>query len=63
MHNRKYRCHMAVCCTYHRPTYFSYLLNRSHTKKLSLNENYWKNFLEKFRRMDQLAEKKIRQKE
>ena len=23
---------MAACCTYHRPTYFSKLLNRSHTK-------------------------------
>ena len=23
MHNSKYQCHMAACCTYHRPTYFS----------------------------------------
>ena len=36
MHNSKYQCHMAACCTYHRPTYFSQLLNRSHTKKNSL---------------------------
>ena len=32
--NSKYQYHMAACCTYHRPTYFSYLLlNRSHAKK------------------------------
>ena len=36
MHNSKYQCHMAACCTYHRPTYFSQLLNRSHTKKAYL---------------------------
>ena len=36
MHNSKYQCHMAARCTYHRPTYFSYLLNRSHTKKAYL---------------------------
>ena len=36
MHNSKYQCHMAACCTYHRPTYFSKLLNRSHTKKAYL---------------------------
>ena len=40
MHNSKYHCHMAACCTYHRPTYFSSLLNRSHKKSLSLNEKY-----------------------
>ena len=36
MHNSKYKCHMAACCTYHRPTVFSLLLNRSHTKKAYL---------------------------
>ena len=34
MHNSKYQCHMATCCTYHQPTYFSLLLNRSHIKNL-----------------------------
>ena len=43
MLNRKYLCQTAACCTYHRPTYFSWLLNRSHTKKiLSLHEKYRK---------------------
>ena len=23
MHNSKYQCHMAACCTYYQPTYFS----------------------------------------
>ena len=36
MHDSKYQCHTAACCTYHRPTYFSQLLNRSHTKKAYL---------------------------
>ena len=50
-HNSKYQCHMAACCTDHRSTYFSQLLNRSHTKILKI---FWK----EFRRMDQQAEKK-----
>ena len=37
MHNSKYQCHMAAGCIYHQPTYFSQLLNKSHTKK---NPNY-----------------------
>ena len=32
MHNRKYQCHMAACCTYQLPIYFCYRQNRSHTK-------------------------------
>ena len=26
MYNSKYQRHRAACCTFHRPTYFSYLL-------------------------------------
>ena len=54
MHNSKYQCRMAACCAYHRPTYFSELLNKS----LSLNEKYWRIFWEKFRRMRQQLGKK-----
>ena len=39
MHNGKYQCHMAACRTYHRPTYFSQLLNKSHTKAYLLTKN------------------------
>ena len=38
MHNGKYQCHMAASCTYHLPTIFSQLLNKSHTK----NQKKWK---------------------
>ena len=59
MHNSKYQCHMAVCCTYHQPTYFSKLLNRSHTKKAYLlTKNTGRIFWKKFSRMNQQAEKK-----
>ena len=62
MHNSKYQCHMAACCAYHRPTNFSQLLNRSHTKKRkktnSLTKKYWRIFWGKnVRRMSQQAEK------
>ena len=36
MHKSIFQCHMAVCCTYHRPTHSSQLLNRSHTKEAYL---------------------------
>ena len=50
---------MAACCTYHRPTYFSQLLNRSHTKKcLSLNEKILKNFLERVQENGPASRKK-----
>ena len=59
MHDSKYQCHMAAYCTHHQPTYFSQLLNRSHTKKpTSLYEKYWKNFLEKLQQNQKTEEKK-----
>ena len=56
MHNSKYQCHMAVCCTYHRPTHFSKLLNGSHTTK-NIEEFSGKSFEERASR-----QKKMRQK-
>ena len=38
---------MAACCTYHRPTYFLKLPNRSHTKKPAYKRKILKNFLKK----------------
>ena len=34
MHNSKYQCHMAACCTYHRPT-SPRLLNRENIEEFS----------------------------
>ena len=53
----------AAYCTYHQPTYFFQLLNRSHSKSLSLNEKYWKDFLEKVQENGPAGRKRIRQKE
>ena len=64
MHNSKDQCHMAACCTYHRPTYFCKLLNSSHTKKnYLLTENIGRIFWKNFRRVDQQARKKKDKKE
>ena len=52
MHNGKYQCHMAPSCAYHLPTIISQLLNKSHTKSLTLNEKCLTVFWKKVRRMD-----------
>ena len=39
---------MAVCCTYYRPTDFSKLPNRNHTKNLSLNEKFRETFKKRY---------------
>ena len=59
MHNSKYQSHMAACCTNHRPTYFSRLLNSKHTHKKAylFTKNIGGIFWKKFSRMDQQAEK------
>ena len=61
-----YQCYKASCCTSHRPTYFSWLLNRGHTnKQTNKNRLLTKNveeFSGKIRRIGQQADKKKKSK-
>ena len=49
MHNSKYHCRMAACCTYHRLIYFSLAVKQeTHThKSLPLHKKYWRIIWEK----------------
>ena len=62
MHKRKDQFHTAACFKYHRPTYFSQMLNRGIQKSPSNNEKHFTIFWKRFRKMGQPAEKKINKK-
>ena len=56
MHNSKYQCHMAACCTYHQLTSPN-CWTGAVQKSLSLNKKYWRIFWKMCRRKGQQAEK------
>ena len=57
MHNSKYHCQMAACCTDPRRTYLAAKQEQPHRKAYFLTKNIEEISGKKFRRMSQQAEK------